>query len=90
MTRHPLPTRLTTTAARPLAKTLLENVETRMPLSLDGSAVDLVGQACLQVLASAQKAAVARKLDFAIHDPSDALREGCALAGLDHLLAPAA
>lgn len=90
MTRHPLPTRLTTAVARPLARTLLENVGTRMPLSLDGAAVETVGQACLQVLVSARQTAIAQGLDFAIHDPSEALREGCALTGLDHLLAPAA
>lgn len=90
MTRHPLPTRLTTMAAGPLAKKLLESVETRMPLSLDGSAVESIGQACLQVLASARKTAVSRGIGFSIHEPSEALREGCALTGLDHLLAPSA
>ncbi|WP_263282704.1 STAS domain-containing protein [Sphingomonas nostoxanthinifaciens] len=59
------------------------------PIALDGSAVEMLGQACLQVLASACRTAEARGLTFVVRGPSHALSEMCTLVGFDRLLAAA-
>ncbi|MBV7257158.1 STAS domain-containing protein [Pacificimonas sp. WHA3] len=81
-----LDTVLDTTAAAPLRAALRKSVTDQQPLALDGSAVESVGQACLQVLAAAEAAAYSASLDFRILNPSAALTEMTRLVGLDTLL----
>ncbi|AXJ95029.1 MULTISPECIES: STAS domain-containing protein [unclassified Sphingomonas] len=90
MPAHPLPATLDTSAASPLRHQLIASLDRGEAIRLDGSDVTRVGQACLQVLAAARAAAVARGLGFAIDDPSDALARMIALARLDAALAPTA
>lgn len=89
-TPHPLAETLDTSAAGPLRHALLARADRGEALHLDGSEVTRIGQACLQVLASARATAVARGLAFRIDDPSEALDRMVALAGLDTALAPVA
>ncbi len=87
---YPLPATLDTSAAGDLRHTLLGRIERGEPLHLDGEDVVRIGQACLQVLASARATAAARGLGFRLHRASDALSRMIALAGLDAALAPVA
>lgn len=80
-----LSTRLDTEAAASLRQSLTKMVEDAKPLSVDGSEVELVGQACLQVLVAARRAANEQGLAFAIERPSPALVEAATLAALDIL-----
>lgn len=82
-----LPAVLDTAAAQPLADILRERLTEGEPLHLDGSAVSQLGQACLQVLLSAREAAARRKLDFAVHDASEAMAAMATLAGAATLFA---
>ena len=81
-----LPASLDTAAAGPLRLELRTPVDAHEPVMLDGSAVERIGQACLQVLAAAQIAAAAAGIAFAIDTPSPALTEMAGLAGLATLL----
>lgn len=81
-----LPASLDTAAASPLRLELRTLVDAHEPVMLDGSAVERIGQACLQVLAAAQIAATAAGLAFAIDMPSPPLTEMAGLAGLATLL----
>ncbi len=87
---HPLPATLDTTAAGPLRHALLARIERGEPLHLDGSEVTRIGQACLQVLASARATAAARGLAFRLDPRSDALGRMVTLARLDAALDSAA
>lgn len=87
---HPLPPTLDTTAAGPLRHALLARIERGEPLHLDGAEVTRIGQACLQVLASARATAATRGLGFRLDARSDALARMVTLAGLDAALAPVA
>ncbi|MDE0877282.1 MAG: STAS domain-containing protein [Sphingomonas bacterium] len=78
---------LDTPAATPLRRGLLRLAETAEPIQLDGSAVDRVGTACLQVLSAGQAAARHAGREFRIADPSPALVEMATLAGFDDLFA---
>lgn len=78
-----LGSRLDTAAAGPLRQSLRKLVEQSQPLALDGSNVEQVGQACLQVLLAARTAAAAQGLPFSIAHPSTGLTEAAALAALD-------
>lgn len=80
-----LSSRLDTAAAAPLRMSLKKLVEQSQPLTIDGSAVDQIGQACLQVLAAARHAARAQGVSYRIADPSPALAEANSLAALDVL-----
>jgi len=90
MTAHPLPSSLDTAAAAPLRLELLAQLAAGGPVVLDGSGVTRVGQACLQVLASARASAAGHGFAFAIADASTALREMASLAGVDAVLEPLA
>lgn len=90
MTAHPLPATLDTSAAGPLRHALLARVERAESLHLDGSEVVRIGQACLQVLASARATAVASGLGFRLDSRSDALTRMISLARLDAALDTAA
>jgi chemotaxis protein CheX len=79
---------LNTAAADELRQALSERVAAMSALSVDGAAVDRIGQACLQVLASARATAAAQGLRFRLDPRSDALAQMIALAGLDDSLAP--
>lgn len=85
---QPLPATLDTSAATPLRHALLARLDQGEALRLDGSDVARVGQACLQVLASARATAVARGLDFRIDHPSEALERMMIVARLDTALEP--
>ncbi len=91
MTMHQitLPSRLDTPASQPLAAEMLGPLEAGGSVELVGSAVDLVGMACLQVLAGARRMARSHGADVLIISPSDALIDGCVLAGLEALVRPA-
>ena len=88
MTTHTLDTSLDTAAAAPLRQELLARLELRQPMLMDGAGVVRVGQACLQVLASARAAAAKHSVPFAVTNPSHALSEMAALAGLATVLEP--
>ncbi|WP_343526031.1 STAS domain-containing protein [Sphingomonas sp.] len=80
---------LDTSAATALRQTLLDLIATGDSVVLDGGQVAQVGQACLQVLASAQAMATSIRTDFELQNPSEALTSMIALAGLDSLVAAA-
>jgi len=90
LTAHSLAPVLDTNAAPPLRQALLDLIAAGDTISLDGAQVAQVGQACLQVLASAQATALAAAIDFELRHPSDALSAMISLAGLDDLVANAA
>jgi len=81
-----LPAALNSAAAQPLADLLKERLADNEPIILDGSAVSQLGQACLQVLLSARATAAARKLAFAINNPSDTLSTMTEMSGCSELL----
>ena len=78
-----LTSRLDTAAAGPLRQSLKKLIEDAQPIAIDASAVDQIGQACLQVLAAARAAAVARNLSWQVAFPSVAMIEAGQLAALD-------
>jgi len=80
---------LDTAAAAPLRQALLDLIASGDAVSVDGSQVAQAGQACLQVLASAQAMAASVRADFELHHPSEPLASMIALAGLDSLAAAA-
>lgn len=82
-----LTSRLDTAAAVPLRQSLSSLVEAAQPIVIDGNAVDQIGQACLQVLAAARAAAVARGLSWQVAFPSVAMVEAGELAAIDVLTA---
>jgi len=85
----PLAPTLDTSAAVPLRHALLGLIERGEALRLDAAEVARVGQACLQVLASAQAMAASIPTDFELNSPSEPLASMIALAGLDSLVAAA-
>lgn len=85
MTALSLASVLDTTAAAPLRQALLDLIASGDAIVLDGSQVNQVGQACLQVLASAQAMAASIRADFELQNPSEPLASMIALAGLDSL-----
>ena len=88
MPAHLLPTTLDTDAAGSLRQILLARVERGEDLHCDGVEVTRIGQACLQVLASARATALASGLGFRIDNPSDAMNRMIAIAALAGALAP--
>ncbi|KQN94119.1 hypothetical protein ASE95_04415 [Sphingomonas sp. Leaf231] len=72
-----------TAAAGPLHQSLKKLIEAAQPIAIDASAVDQIGQACLQVLAGGRAAAVARGLTWQVALPSVAMIEAGQLAALD-------
>jgi chemotaxis protein CheX len=77
---------LDTEAASPLHLKLLGAIGSGEPLMLDGSAVERVGLACLQVLVASEGAAKLVGLPFWLSDPSPALLEATRMTALDALL----
>lgn len=84
----PLAAILDTAAAGPLRGALRQAIDGGAPLILDGSGVERIGQACLQVLLAGKAAAEGQGLAFAIEAASPALDGMANLAGLSILLAP--
>jgi len=84
-----LPAVLDTAAARPLADMLRERLTESEPLLLDGAAVTQLGQACLQILLGAQKAAKVREIALSVGNPSEAMIAMATLAGCADLVAAA-
>ncbi|WP_277981484.1 STAS domain-containing protein [Sphingomonas phyllosphaerae] len=78
-----LPPRLDTAAAPPLRVALKKLVEQAQPLTIDGSAVEQIGQACLQILIAARAAAVAEGQSFALTAVSIPFADAAALAAVD-------
>ncbi|MBB3692319.1 STAS domain-containing protein [Sphingomonas sp. BK580] len=78
-----LPPRLDTAAAPPLRVALKKLVEQAQPLAIDGSAVEQIGQACLQVLIAARTAAAAQGQPFALTAVSIPFADAAALAAVD-------
>ena len=79
--------RLDTAAAAPLRLSLQKLVDAAEPVAIDAAGVDQIGQACLQVLAAARAAAVARGLSWQVAVPSVAMVEAGELAAIDVLTA---
>ncbi|WP_066713788.1 MULTISPECIES: STAS domain-containing protein [Sphingomonas] len=77
-----LSSRLDTGAAGPLRQSLKKLVEERAPLAIDGSAVEQIGQACLQVLYAARASAAEQGLSYQLTNPSEPLVEAASLAAL--------
>lgn len=77
-----LPATLDRLAAESLCRTLQDGLLAGRPLQLDGSGVERVSTACLQVLLAAARSAAAREVPFAVTAPSDALIEALADLGL--------
>ena len=90
MTAYLLEPVLDTAAASPLRERLLVSLQLRRPVALDGSQVERVGQACLQILAGARAAAEQAGIGFAINDPSIAFGDMVRLSRLDAVLEPVA
>lgn len=82
MSTYRLARSLDTAAASPLRQELLSRLHLGDGLVIDGADVERVGQACLQVLASARRAAVVKNQTFTITDASSALIGMAELAGL--------
>ena len=76
-----------TSAAPPLRRALISLAEAGEAVRLDGSQVDRLGTACLQVLWAGKVMAVREGRGFEIKDPSPAMTEMATLAGLDDLFA---
>lgn len=80
-----LSTRLDTDAAGALRQSLRQMVEAGQPLTIDGGEVEQIGQACLQVLVAARRAATEQGLAYSVDRPSPALAEAATLAALNVL-----
>jgi anti-anti-sigma regulatory factor len=84
-----LPANGTTVTAEALRNDLVYAAQAGAATLVDGSAVQTIGQAVLQLLVAAKRAATAAGQSFAVVDPSDALQSrvaACCLAeaiGLD-------
>jgi chemotaxis protein CheX len=83
MTDYTLPAVLDTSAAAALRLEMLQRIEARQPMRLDGGNVTRAGQACLQVLASARASAAITGQRFALTNRSEVLENMTALAGLE-------
>ncbi|MCA1956295.1 chemotaxis protein CheX [Zymomonas sp.] len=81
-----LPTKLDTAQALSLATEIKADLEQNSWIHLNGKSVEMVGQACLQILLSARFTAEKAGLPFLIEDPSEALRYGARLLGIESLL----
>ncbi len=88
MLAHSLPTTLDTDAAGPLRQVLLATIQRGEDIHCDGVEVARIGQACLQVLASARSTALARNVGFRIDNPSEAMSRMIAVSALAEALAP--
>jgi chemotaxis protein CheX len=88
MTRFSLPARLDTPAAATLKAALEQRVGEGAELELMAADIDLVGLACLQVLASARKTASLNGRSLSLAHPSATLRDACELSGFGFLLVP--
>lgn len=76
---------LDTEAATPLRASLLQAISSGTSVTLDGSAVERAGTACLQVLVAAKAAAEAEGLSFRLLEPSATLLDAARMAALDAL-----
>ena len=88
MPAYPLPTILDTDAAIPLRQVLSASIERGEDIHCEGVDVTRIGQACLQVLASARASALAQDTGFRIDNASDAMRRMIAISALADALAP--
>jgi chemotaxis protein CheX len=77
-----LPATLDRLAAETLCRALQDRLLAGQPLRLDGSGVERVCTASLQVLLAASRSAAAREVPFTVTAPSDALIEALADLGL--------
>ena len=77
-----LPATLDRLAAESLCRTVQDRLLTGQKLRLDGSAVERVSTACVQVLLAASRSATAREVPFTVISPSAALTEALADLGL--------
>lgn len=81
-----LPTKLDTAQAASLATEIKADLEQNRWVHLNGSSVEMVGLACLQILLSARLSAEKAGLPFLIENPSEALSYGARLLGIESLL----
>lgn len=72
-------------SVRALHAELVEHLDSGMPLTIDGRAVERVDAAALQLLCSAARDAQRRNTTFTLH-PSDALADAARVVGVAHLL----
>ncbi len=82
-----LPAVLDTPAATALRQTLRDAIAAGGSVTIDASAVERIGQACLQVLAAAEAAAEDAELEFRIVGASPVFADMATLAALDTLIA---
>lgn len=82
-----LPSNVTVGEAERLAETLIETINAKEPITINGENVERIGLAGLQVLLAARSNARASGLSFAIEPCSPPLSDMAALAGLDDLVA---
>ena len=77
-----LATSLDRLAAAPLCRTLQERLLAGEPLTLDGSGVERVSTAAIQVLVAASRSAASHDIAFRLDGASGALTEALADLGL--------
>jgi chemotaxis protein CheX len=83
----PLPPSLDLLGAEPLCRELRAKILSAEPILLDGSRVERVSTACVQILVAALKGAESRGLSFRLATPSPALVEALANLGLQQSFA---
>ena len=81
-----LPPIVTVGEAERIAEALLERINAKEPIVIDGANVERIGLAGLQVLLAARSSASAAGLPFGIEACSDPLSDMANLAGLDTLI----
>jgi anti-anti-sigma regulatory factor len=81
-----LPAQCSTSLAQSLLTALIDHADRAADVTIDGAAVDTIGQAVLQVLVSAKADADATGRAFRITAPSPALIERAVGCKLDRLI----
>lgn len=81
-----LPAIVNVVEAERIAEVLLERINAKERIAIDGSNVERIGLAGLQVLLAARRSAKAAGLSFTIEGCSDPLSDMANLANLDALI----
>lgn len=81
-----LPSNITVAEAERLAQAVIERINAKEPIAIDGGQVVRIGLAGLQVLLAARASANAAGLSFSVDPCSGRLADMADLAGLDDLV----
>ncbi|GAA3793860.1 hypothetical protein GCM10022600_13920 [Qipengyuania pelagi] len=81
-----LPSNITVGEAERLAQAVIERINAKEPVAIDGGQVERIGLAGLQVLLAARASAIAAGLSFSVDPCSNRLADMADLAGLDDLV----